>query len=253
MDVTEVAEALLLDEGTLRNYVKRYQSGGTPIKGVLQSSTMSSCTPWMPICEPTGTGALFSELYREWDDRLLETPGVCVQEAQGGAGQGGCRGAAALFEQYEKLKQTKGEQDPVYFIDGTHPQHNTRAAYGWIKQGEEKEIKSNTGRQRINIIGALNLETLSVVTRFDESINAQSMIGLLGQLERKHPEAQTLNVICDNARCYRSTFVSDYIKDSRVELVFLPPYSPNMNLIEQYWKFFKKKLYNHYYETFEHC
>lgn len=139
----------------------------------------------------------------------------------------------------------------MYFLDGTHPQHNTRPAYGWIKQGEAKEIKTNTGRKRVNINGALNIEDLSVVTRFDDSINAQSTLGLLAELERRHSEAKTIYVICDNAGYYRSTVVSDYLKDSKIELVFLPPYSPNLNLIERYWKFFKKKvLYNRYYEKF---
>lgn len=46
--------------------------------------------------------------------------------------------------------------------------------------------------------------------------------------------------------------VSEYLKDSKIKLVFLPAYSPNLNLIERYWKFFKKKvLYNRYYEKFE--
>jgi len=48
-----------------------------------------------------------------------------------------------------------------YFMDGTHPQHNTVSSYGWIKRGEEKETKSNSGRQRLNINGAINIETMS--------------------------------------------------------------------------------------------
>ena len=68
---------------------------------------------------------------------------------------------------------------------------------------------------------------------------------------KHHADADTIYVICDNAADYRSTLVSDYLKDSKVELVFLPPYSPNLNVIERYWKFFKKKvLYNRYYEKF---
>jgi len=58
-------------------------------------------------------------------------------------------------------------------------------------------------------------------------------------------------VICDNARYYRSRLIKDYLEKSTVNLVFLPPYSPNLNLIERYWKCFKKMvLYGIYYETF---
>jgi transposase len=88
--------------------------------------------------------------------------------------------------------------------------------------------------------------------RFDESINAESTIALFKQLEQLNVLAVCIYVICDNARYYRSKAVREYLKTSRIELVFLPPYSPNLNLIERLWKFFKKKiLYNRYYETFD--
>ncbi|WP_198244584.1 transposase [methane-oxidizing endosymbiont of Gigantopelta aegis] len=46
--------------------------------------------------------------------------------------------------------------------------------------------------------------------------------------------------------------VSQYLETSRIELVFLPPYAPNLNLIERYWRYFKKEvLYKQYYETFK--
>ena len=62
--------------------------------------------------------------------------------------------------------------------------------------------------------------------------------------------AAWIYVICDNARYYRSKAVQEYLKNSRIKLVFLPPYAPNLNLIERLWKYFKKKiLYNRYYET----
>ena len=66
-----------------------------------------------------------------------------------------------------------------------------------------------------------------------------------------YPAAKKITVILDNARYYRSKVVAEYLQNSRIELLFLPPYSPNLNLIERFWKFFKKQvLYNQYYETF---
>ncbi|MCW5602454.1 MAG: transposase [Nitrosomonas sp.] len=63
--------------------------------------------------------------------------------------------------------------------------------------------------------------------------------------------AAHIYVICDNARYYRSQIVTEYLLDSKIELIFLPPYAPNFNLIERYWRFFKKEiLYGKYYETF---
>ena len=89
-------------------------------------------------------------------------------------------------------------------MDGTHPQHNSVAAYGWIKKGATKELKSNTGRRRLNINGAIDIENTSISVDYGVSINAQSTISLLEEIELKHTEAENIYVICDNARYYRS-------------------------------------------------
>jgi transposase len=74
---------------------------------------------------------------------------------------------------------------------------------------------------------------------------------LFEQIEAAYPKAATITVFCDNARYYRSRAVREYLQTSRIKLVFLPPYAPNLNLIERLWKFFKKKtLYNRYFATF---
>jgi hypothetical protein len=61
-----------------------------------------------------------------------------------------------FIEEYEKLRKNKGENDPVYFADGVHPQYNGIPAYGWIRRGKDKELKSSSGRQRVNINGAID-------------------------------------------------------------------------------------------------
>jgi len=149
------------------------------------------------------------------------------------------------------MKAKKGKNDPIYFADATHPQHNSIPSYGWIKKGQEKELKANCGRQRLNINGAINIETLEPTVRFYETINAQSAIDLFSRLQAKHPHATVIYVIVDNARYYRSRVLKKALKGTKIKLIFLPPYSPNLNLIERFWKFFKKKvLNNRYYETF---
>lgn len=91
---------------------------------------------------------------------------------------------------------------------------------------------------------------MNSLVRYDKTINSHSTIELFKQIEAAHPKANDIYVICDNARYYRSTLIKDCLKGSTITLVFLPPYSPHLNLIERYWKFFKKKiLYGIYYET----
>ena len=156
-----------------------------------------------------------------------------------------------FLEDYEILKEISGGDDVVMFMDATHPQHNPVISCGWIKRGEEHPIKSNTGRRRLNINGAIDVQRMSAQIRFDDTIDAISTIALFEQIERANPLAKRITIICDNARYYRSKAVSEYLENSRIDLLFLPPYSPNLNLIERFWKFFKRQvLYNHYYEAF---
>ncbi len=126
------------------------------------------------------------------------------------------------------------------------------ARYGWIKKGKVKELKGNTERKRLNINGAINIEEMSPVVGYSNSINAQSTISLLKKIELRHPDAEVIYTICDNARYYRSKKVKEYLERSNIKLVILPRYSPNLNLMERLWKYFRKiVLYNKYYETFD--
>jgi transposase len=158
----------------------------------------------------------------------------------------------AFLEDYENLKKNSDEGDVILFMDATHPQHNPVIGNGWIKRGKEHPIKSNTGRRRLNINGAIDIQRMSAEIRFEDTIDAVVTIALLKQIERANPVAKRISIICDNARYYRSKAVAEYLKTSRIKLVFLPPYSPNLNLIERFWKFFKRQvLYNTYYEAFD--
>ena len=81
--------------------------------------------------------------------------------------------------------------------------------------------------------------------------NQQSTINLFKEIEHKHAESKNIYIIADNARYYRSCMVQDYLETSRVQLIFLPPYAPNLNLIERLWKFFHKKVSRKYYEAYD--
>ena len=116
----------------------------------------------------------------------------------------------------------------------------------------QKFIKSNTGRERLNINGAYNPKTQEVVTHEDTAINAQTTITFFRKLESRYADTTRIYAIADNARYYRNKAIREYLKDSRIELILLPPYSPNLNLIERLWKFMRKKLITSiFYETFK--
>lgn len=157
-----------------------------------------------------------------------------------------------FIEKYNKLKKHLEAEDKILFMDGVHPQHNSKPAYGWFKKGKKAQILSNTGRKRVNINGVLDIENIEAIITSSESINAQSTIELFKKIEKKYHKAKKIYVICDNAKYYRSKLLFEYLKTSKIKLEFLPPYSPNLNIIERLWRFMHKKVtYNKYYESFD--
>lgn len=265
----QVAEALLIDGQTVRNHYKRYQEGGVV---ALIHMEMGGSEPRLSEAQLAELDQHLVEVLhltvkeviraveQRWGVRysergmthLLHRLGYVYKKPILVPGKADAEAQDAFVETYQKLKQTKEKDDPLYFMDATHPHHNPVLAYGWIKRGDDYAIRSNTGRQRLNINGAVDIATLIPVIRYDDTINAVSTIELFKQIEVLHPTASVIYVICDNARYYRSRMVREYLEDSKIELIFLPPYSPNLNLIERYWKFFKKKvLYDRYYPTFD--
>ena len=74
------------------------------------------------------------------------------------------------IREYETLKARLPANETICFIDGVHPTHNTKTAYGWIRRGQRKEILSNTGRQRLNLSGAIDILTRRILVREDETL-----------------------------------------------------------------------------------
>jgi len=155
------------------------------------------------------------------------------------------------IKEYAILKNSLPPDETICFIDGVHPTHNTKPAYGWIKKGERKELLTNTGRQRLNLSGAFDIIVQRMLIREDFSLNANSTIAFLNELEGAYPKKNTIHVFCDNARYYKNKEVMEYLSHSKIRMHFLPPYSPNLNPIERLWKLMNEKvLYNKYYEKF---
>jgi len=268
-EINEVAEALLLDDETLRSYVKKYREHG--IEGAIKTNyhgrecqlneeqSRVLCAELDAHIHLTTDSIIefikqvFNVEYsRSGITDLLHRLGYVYKKPKLVPGKMDAQAQEEFIEYYEDFMEKKPANIEVLFADGVHPEHNTMAAYGWIKKGEERPLKTNSGRQRINIHGAINIERLDTVVVEHEKVNSESTIELLKKIEEAYPAAPKIYVILDNARYHYSVLVKEYLKNSRIELVFLPTYSPNLNLIERLWRFFKKKvLYNTYYETFK--
>ncbi len=266
---SQVAQVLLIDRTTVRTYSRHYRKGGVSClletnylhhRGYLSLEQEQGLDTYLQEHLHITAKSVVAYVEEHWGIRytesgmtdLLHRLGYVYKKPKLVPGKANAQAQETFLNDYKKLKENKAENDAILFMDAVHPQHNPVMVSGWIKQGKNFQICSNTGRQRLNINGAVSLDTLNLVMRYDDTINAQSTIELFKQIEIAYPYAIKVTVICDNARYYRSKLVKAYIEDSRIELMFLPPYAPNLNLIERYWKYFKKNvLYNRYYETFK--
>jgi transposase len=148
------------------------------------------------------------------------------------------------MEQVLAVSKQADSQMVVVYMDGCHPHHNTSASYGWIAKGKEWRLPSNTSRERVNINAAINAhEPTDVTVLYEECLNAAATIRLYEKLERKYPD-KTICVIRDNARYYSNKDVRAFLSKEtcRIKELPLPPYSPNLNLIERLWKFMRQKI-----------
>lgn len=264
----QVGELLLMDEDSIRRWHNEYQTGGMEnlladryeggeTKLSMEEQKQVSdylgnhiCLSAKEVCHYVEKHYGKKYTFKGMTD-LLHRLGFAYKKPKHLPGKANREAQEEFIKQYEELKAKKNLQDKIYFMDGTHPLHNSQLSYGWIKKGKEKFIKANTGRNRVNINGAYNIEQHKAIVREDESINAQSTIALMEQIKEQQSEGNIF-LIADNARYYRSKKVKEYLQQhERIKIIFLPPYSPNLNLIERLWKWVKKKVaYNKYYEKF---
>jgi transposase len=152
------------------------------------------------------------------------------------------------------LRCIDNKKHKLFFFDPVHQTHNNENDRGWMKKGAEgtRNVLSNTGRRRVNIIGGLNALELEVVTIVTEAnCNKELMICYLEELKACNLECEKIYLVLDNASYNRAYEVKQKADELGMQLIYLPPYCPNLNIIERLWKFFKKKIMkNKYYEEF---
>jgi transposase len=135
-------------------------------------------------------------------------------------------------------------------VDGAH--FVLGAYLGWLWCFSRILVRAPSGRQRFNVLGALHAITHQLITVTNESyINATSVCELLEKIAALGLQTP-ITVVMDNARYQRCRLVFEKATHLGIELLFLPAYSPNLNLIERLWRFVRKEcLYSKYYERFE--
>jgi transposase len=148
-----------------------------------------------------------------------------------------------------RLAQAQSGERAVFFVDAAH--FVLAPFLGFLWSVARLFIQAPSGRQRFNVLAALNAVTHELVTVTNDSyITAQEVCQLLTKLADLKLDVP-ITLFLDNARYQRCALVMETAARLQIELCFLPPYSPNLNLIERLWKFVKKQcLYSTYYAEF---
>jgi transposase len=159
----------------------------------------------------------------------------------------------AFIADYEKTLNSLGKDEVVLFVDAVHPTHAARPVGCWAPKQEKLAIEQTSGRDRINIHGAINLE--SGQTRMIEvkTVDAASTIALLEAIEALYPLIALIHVYLDNARYHHARLVQDWLArpGCRIRLHFIPSYCPHLNPIERLWGLMHRNVtHNKCYETF---
>jgi transposase len=148
-----------------------------------------------------------------------------------------------------RLEEAKAGLRHVFFVDAAHMVMGTFLCCLW--SFARLFVRAASGRQRFNVLGAWNAVTreLTAVTN-TTVVNTETMCELLQKLAAQGLSGP-LTVVLDNARYQRNAVVQALAASLGIELLYLPSYSPNLNLIERLWRFVKREaLYGRYHPTF---
>lgn len=251
----DVAEALFLDDDTVRDFYKSFVSGGLAGLELFESGgsecrinaeQIDAFVEWVDKTNPKSRKIAGAWLKKNFElsyskpglialmNRVglvflkpTKIPRVIDADAQ-----------RAQIAFYEKLMNSLTPTEMIMFMDGVHPTHQSRAAGCWTKRDAPKlALETNSGRDRMNIHGAVDLATGQTVIIEQTTIDAASTIALLDRIEQRNPTMTSIHVFGDQAAYHKSKEVAEWLSrpGRRVKFHALPVYCPHLNPIERLW------------------
>ena len=111
-------------------------------------------------------------------------------------------------------------------------------------------VRAASGRQRFNVLGAWNAVTRELIAVTNTTIvNTETMCELLRKIAALGLTGP-IRWYWTTRSIERNAVVQALAKQLGITLLYLPSYSPNLNLIERLWKFIKHRAYGRYHPTF---
>lgn len=255
MSCTAVAKVLLLDDDTIRTWHRLYQEDG--IEGLasfgyegsacrLSGEQQDKLKNWIAATLPRTTREIGAWIGREcgveYEGRsgliaLLHRLGLEHRKPKAVSRKLDVARQRAFIGAYNALLKSLGDDEAVMFADAVHPTHGARPVGCWAPRNIAVALDQTSGRERLNIHGAIDLETGK--TRMIEAltIDAASTIRLLESIGALYPTLVLIHVFLDNARYHHAKLVQQWLArpGCRIRLHFIPPYCPHLNPIERLW------------------
>ena len=263
--VKDISEALDLNPNTIRSYVRLYRKEG--IEGLTANNHKGS-TGYLTDNQEAELKAEIQvrgfQTSKEIGSHIKEKYGVSYTQ-QGisalikriGCGLKTPKSypAKADPEEQEKFKneykKIKEKDVPIVFMDSCHPTQKMIKAKVYGVKGIPVYVRTIASRLRTNITGAIDIRTRRMVTMISKTVDKKCVKEFLKRIRERYENQGEVVVILDNASYNKAKEVTTYAQENNLTLVYVPPYSPNLNPIERVWKWAKQKvLKNKHYKTF---
>jgi len=151
---------------------------------------------------------------------------------------------------YPLMEQAKSGKVALLFMDASHFVMGCDFL-GYIYGKVRRWVKTYSGRKRYNVLAALNFISKKITTVTNDTYITSAEICVLLRKIAVEYVGKPIYIILDNASYQKAMLVQELAERLRISLIYIPSYSPNLNLIERFWKFAKNKLRTKYYDDFD--